>query len=165
MQTAATADAGALAEQDEDFASSAGEHEPMAQQATGPSDGTAQDAAVQRAAATDGADASLEPKPDHARGAGREPLAGTTRISSERHDGNTRRGSKTTRSASKSSSARRRSKKKSSSDSLCASRSGSKTRSSSARPSSQKRSRSVRRNGNTRRSCKKRRRSAWRSSE
>jgi hypothetical protein len=44
----------------------------MAEQAAG-SSSTASDAALQRAAATDGAGASLEPKHDHARGAGREP--------------------------------------------------------------------------------------------
>jgi hypothetical protein len=45
----------------------------MAEQAAGSSSFTAHDAALQRAAATDGAGASLEPKHDHARGAGREP--------------------------------------------------------------------------------------------
>jgi hypothetical protein len=65
-----------LAEHDEDLASSAGQHGPIAEHAAGPSSGTADDAAVQRVAATDDAGASLEPKHDHARGAGREPVAG-----------------------------------------------------------------------------------------
>jgi hypothetical protein len=65
-----------LAEQDEDLASSAGQHEPMAEQAAGPSSGTAHDAAVQRTAATDDAGASLDPKHNHARGAGHVPVAG-----------------------------------------------------------------------------------------
>jgi hypothetical protein len=57
-----------------DHARGAG-HEPVAEQAAGPSSGTALDAAVQRTAPTDDVGASLEPKHDHARGAGHEPLA------------------------------------------------------------------------------------------
>ena len=74
-QAAAAADASGLAEHDEDLASSAGQHKPVAEQAAGPSSGTAHDAAVQRTAATDDAGASPEPKHDHARGAGHEPVA------------------------------------------------------------------------------------------
>jgi hypothetical protein len=48
----------------------------MAEQAAGPSTGTASDAAVQRALATTDAGASLELKHDHARGAGHGLLAG-----------------------------------------------------------------------------------------
>jgi hypothetical protein len=47
-------------------AAGACDDEPVAEQAAGPSSCTAHDAAVQRAAATDGAGASLEPKYDHA---------------------------------------------------------------------------------------------------
>jgi hypothetical protein len=74
-QAAAVAGAGALAEQDEDLTSSAGQHEPMAEQAAGPFSGAAHDAAVQRTAATDGEGESLEPKHDRARCPGHEPLA------------------------------------------------------------------------------------------
>jgi hypothetical protein len=48
----------------------------MAEQAAGPSSGTTQDAAGERAAAKGDSNAPLEPKHDHARGAGHGPLAG-----------------------------------------------------------------------------------------
>jgi hypothetical protein len=48
----------------------------MEEKAAGSSSGTAHDAAVQRTAAIDSAGSSLEPKRDHARGTGYEPVAG-----------------------------------------------------------------------------------------
>jgi hypothetical protein len=52
----------------------------MAELAAGPSSGTAQNAAVQRAAATDDAGASLESQHGPVRGARREPMAGDDEI-------------------------------------------------------------------------------------
>ena len=68
-QAWAAADEGALLGQEEDLASSTGK-------AAGLSNCTAHDAAEQRAAVTDCAGALLEPKHDHARGAGGGPSAG-----------------------------------------------------------------------------------------
>jgi len=74
-QAAAAAGASGLAKHDEDLASSAGQHEPVAEQAAGPSRGTAHDATVQLTATTDDAGASLAPKHDDARGAGHGAVA------------------------------------------------------------------------------------------